>query len=133
MATEVTLEEDPAIFLARVKEECPEISSVLTKKILELIQRSPNEPYSQGKVDEEYLSDAGAHQLSRYMWRETRSNLNKYLLEPKGSAKALSPQDLAAFEKKNSALEKVSGALCNYHTHQIAIYGQMFKAFPCRS
>ena len=105
---DVTLEEDAASFLARLKEECPEIASVLTKKQLKLISRSPNDPYSQGKVDEEYLSDAGAHLLLRSMWRESRNNLNKYLLEPKGSAKSLNPQDLVAFEKKSSALEKVS-------------------------
>ncbi len=105
---DVTLEEDSASFLAGLKEECPEILSVLTNKQIKLLNQPPNEPYSKGKVDEEYLSEAGAQQLVRSMWKESRTSLNTYLLEPKGGSKSLNPQDLIAFEKKNAVLEKVS-------------------------
>lgn len=103
----MTLEEDPASFLARLKEDCPDILSVINKKQFELISQSPTDPYSKGKVDQEYLDDAGAHQLARMMWKESRRKLHEFLIAPKGSVKSLSTQDLIAFEKKSSTLEKV--------------------------
>ena len=104
----MTLEEDSASFLARLKEDCPDILSVLSKKQFELISRSPNDPYTEGKVDREYLDDAGAHQHARIMRRECKGKLHEFLIKPNASAKSLSPQELVAFEKKKDAIEKVS-------------------------
>lgn len=106
MAEEKTLE-DYSSFLTQLKEECPEILSILTSKQVDLISLSPNEPYIEGKVDEGYLSDEGAYRHTKSMWKDAKENLNEYLLKPWDSSKQLTAQDVVAFEKKRNALNMV--------------------------
>ena len=105
MAT--TLDEDPASFIARLTKECPEVFYILTTKLINLISRSPHDPYSQENVNQEYLTDEGAYQRTRKVWKKSEYKLKEYLLHPKGSADRLSPIDLETFERKTSALEIV--------------------------
>ena len=108
MQSMATLEGDSVSFLAWLKEECPDILLAFTTELIKLISRSPNDPYSKENVNEEYLSDEWAHHEARKMWMKGRVNLSEYLMKPKGTEDLLKPQELAAFEKKNRSLEKVS-------------------------
>lgn len=99
--------EDPVSFFASIREECPDIVSVLTTKQVKLLSQCPRDPYSKEKVDEEHLSDAWNYLKVRARWKESSFNLRRFLLEPKDETKSFNTQDLEIFEKKKSTLEKV--------------------------
>ena len=100
----LTLDEDPVSFLAGIREECPDILSILTTEQVKLLSQCPTDPYSEGKVDQEYLLEAWNHQCIRMMWRENKLHIANYLLNPKADTNLLSTQDQ---KRKNSNLEKV--------------------------
>ena len=99
--------EDPLSFFASIREECPDIISILTTEQVKLLSQCPRDPYSKGKVDKEYLSDAWNYLQVRARWKESSFSLKRFLVEPKGAAKAFNAQDLEIFEKKKSTFEKV--------------------------
>ncbi len=103
----VTLNQDPVSFLADIREESPDILSILTTEQVKLLSQCPTNPYTPGKVDQDYLSDAWNHQCIRVMWRDSKLYLTDFLLEAKDSTKAFSTQDLETYERKKSSLEKV--------------------------
>lgn len=105
MEAVVTLAQDPVSFLAEIREECPDIMSIFTASQVRMLSHNPMDPYSQEKVDEEYLSDASIYQHFRVAWKRSSLNLTNFLLKPD---KKFNSQDLETFERKKSALAKVS-------------------------
>lgn len=103
----VTLAEDPVSFLANIREECPDIFSIFTTDRVRMLSRNPTDPYTEGKVDEEYLLDASIQQVFRVAWKKSTFNLTNFLLMPEESTKAFNAEDLETFERKKRALEKV--------------------------
>ena len=103
----VTLDEDPVSFLASIREECPDILSIFTTGRVKMLSRNPMDPYTEGKVDEEYLLDASYQQEFRVAWKKSTFNLTSFLLRPEESTKAFNTEDLETFERKKRVLEKV--------------------------
>lgn len=103
----MSLAQDPVSFLVSLREECPEILSILTTEQVRLLSRCPTDPYTPGEVDQEYLTDAWHHQCIRVVWRESILNLKDFLLEPRDRTKSFSTQDLEIHERKKSSIEKV--------------------------
>ena len=103
----VTLDEDPVSFLASIKEECPDILSILTTKQVKLLSRSPLEPYSEGKVDEEFMADTRRYLLSRTQLKMCSLYFGNYLLRPKDGTETYSTKDREAIERKKNVIRKV--------------------------
>ena len=103
----MSLAQDPVSFLASIREDCPDILSILTTEQVRLLSRCPTDPYGPGEVDQEYLTDAWNHQNIRVLWRESILSLEDFLLEPRDSTKSFSYQDLQTYERKKSNIEKV--------------------------
>ena len=100
----MSLVQDPVSFLSAIREDCPDILSILTTEQVRLLSRCPTDPYSPGEVDREYLTDAWNHQNIRMVWRESKLKLTEVVLEPR---KSLTYQDLEIYERKKKAVEKV--------------------------
>ncbi len=104
---DMTLDEDPVSFLARIREECPDIFSILTTKEVKTLSQCPTDPYSEGKVEEEHLFDAWNYLRARSKWKKSMTNLTRSLLKPKNEAKSFCTQDFEIFDRKRNTLEKV--------------------------
>ena len=108
LAVDVILDEDPVSFLAGIREECPDILSILTTKQVKLLSQCPTDPYNEGKVDEEHLLDAWNYLKLRTKWKQSSVCLRSFLLMPQDDIKSFNTQDLETFDRKRRTLEKVS-------------------------
>lgn len=91
----VSLEEGPTTFLARVKQACPDILSIITTKKAKLLTRA-NESYDPESVNQSYLSDMGAYVSTKIMQEEVIGNLATVLLKPLAKNKTLNIEESEA-------------------------------------
>lgn len=99
------LKEDPVTFLKSVQEECPVVLSVLTKKQVILLSRSPSEPYDPDEVNEQYLTDLAAAIGIEQRVEEAKQSLRVSLLVPHNVKEEV---DVKSFEQQLETLKKVS-------------------------
>ena len=93
---------DPVEFLARMREDCPNILSVLSTKQARLLAKDPTSPY---ETDEEYLTDMAAANGVKRGVDESKSSLRSKLLKPPLTTEEV---DVERFEKLTATLTEVS-------------------------
>ena len=99
-----TLDEDPVSFLARMREGCPEILSILNSKQAELLSKCPTDTYCPETINEDYLADMSAYYGIKNKCKDAKTSLSRLLLEPRARTKSL---DVERAEKTIEILNKV--------------------------
>ena len=101
----VSLEEDPARFLARVRDACPDILSIITTEQAQLLTLV-KEPYNPKDVSQSYVYNMGSYYTAKLMQKETEKNLALGLMKPLTNGKSLNFEEA---ERKLVTLKMVSG------------------------
>ena len=100
----VTLDEDPVSFLARMRQACPKVLSILNSKQARLLSEDPSKPYDKENANEEYLTEISSYYGLNQKCREAGKDLRGALLKPTIQKKTVDVED---FEAMKEILKKV--------------------------
>lgn len=98
-----TLDEDAVSFLARMREECPDVLSILSTGQVKALGHSPTDPYK-GNADELYLTDVGSFHSLKFRDKEAKFDMSSDLLKVTAKKDEIVAE---AVEKKRDAIKKV--------------------------
>lgn len=106
MASEIAEEtlSDPTIFLTNLKEKCPDVLYVCSKRTAKLLAETGSDPYDPKGVNQQYVSDYCAWASMKQRVNQSRKNLRREMLSPHVVNEPVAAEE---FEQQTEALSKV--------------------------